>query len=45
MRKLHTCKILGFYVKMNHFEAHSMVSSRAEDSKVLRVAIQLSLFF
>ena len=30
---------------MNHFEAHVMVSSRAVDYKVLRMAIQFEYFF
>ena len=34
-----------FYVKMNHFEAHMMVSSREVDSKILRVPIQFEYFF
>ena len=33
-----------FYVKMNHFKAHLMVSSRDVDYKVLRMAIQLEIF-
>ena len=33
-----------FYTKMNHFEAHLMVSSKIVDSKVLRMAIQISVF-
>ena len=34
-----------FYVKMNHFEAHLMISSGVLDSKVLRMAIQFEYFF
>ena len=30
---------------MNHFEVHLMISSRAVDSKVLRMAIQFEYFF
>ena len=33
-----------FYVKMKHFEANLMVSSRVADSKVLRMAIQFEYF-
>ena len=34
-----------FNVKMNHFEAHLMVSSREVDSKVFSMAIQIEYFF
>ena len=35
--------ILGFYVRMNHFEAHLIVLSIV-NSKALMMAIQLSIF-
>ena len=34
-----------FYVKMNQFEAHLIVSSRVRGSKVPRMAIQFEYFF
>ena len=34
-----------FYVKLDHFEAHLMVSSRVVDSKVPRMVIQREYFF
>ena len=37
-------QILGFYVKMNHFDAHPKVSSRAVDSKEFRMVIQHAQF-
>ena len=33
-----------FYVKMNHFLAHLIISARVVDSKVLRMAIQFAYF-
>ena len=43
--KLTKSRLCVFCVKMNHFEAHLMVSSRVVDSKVLRMAIQFEQFF
>ena len=43
--KLTNSRFCILYVKMNHFEAHVMVSSRAVDSKVLKMAIQFEYFF
>ena len=42
--RLTNSRIFVFYVKMNHFEVH-LVSPKVADSKVLRMAIQLSIFF
>ena len=42
---LNQLRILRFYVKMKHFEAHALVSSRVMNSKVLRMAIQFWVFF
>ena len=38
-------RFCGFHLKMNHFEAQLMVSSRVVNSKVLRMAIQFEYFF
>ena len=46
MHKLHQLyKFCIFYVKMNHFEVHLMVSLRVVGSKVPRMAIQSEYFF
>ena len=37
--------MLHIYFKMNHFDAHLMVSSGAVDSEVHRMAIQFDLLF
>ena len=43
--EINQLQMLCFFVKMNHSEAHLMVSSRVVDSKVLKMAIQFELFF
>ena len=42
--KINQLQILH-YVKINHFEAQLMVSSRVVDSKVLMMAIQFEYYF
>ena len=42
--RLTNSRFCVFYVKMNHFEAHLMVSLRVVDSKVPRMAIQFEYF-
>ena len=42
--RLTNSRFFVFYVKMIHFEAPLMVSSRVVDSKVLRMAIPFEFF-